>query len=152
MSTWQASYSTIEFFTLRWQGFPNLVLLPVLNSINIRIGRSKVLFLYPRIIWRLYSYTSRTWCRCHQTMKFSAPQKPYITRKSKPWIQMTMKISFCLSTKIDTNKNKWDHSNPTQKGDFLLPFWCVFYVRQAIKTAPGDLVLHGIVSQSNQPI
>jgi hypothetical protein len=33
----------------------------------------------------------------------------------------------------------------------ILPFWCVFYVRQAIKTAACDLVLHGIVSQSNRP-
>jgi hypothetical protein len=33
----------------------------------------------------------------------------------------------------------------------ILPFWCVFYVRQAIKTAVRDLVLHGIVSQSNRP-
>jgi riboflavin transporter FmnP len=33
----------------------------------------------------------------------------------------------------------------------FLPFWCVFYVRQAIKTAARDLVLHGIVSQSNRP-
>jgi hypothetical protein len=32
-----------------------------------------------------------------------------------------------------------------------IPFWCVFYVRQAIKTAARDLVLHGIVSQSNRP-
>jgi hypothetical protein len=30
-------------------------------------------------------------------------------------------------------------------------FLCVFYVRQAIKTAARDLVLHGIISQSNQP-
>jgi hypothetical protein len=34
---------------------------------------------------------------------------------------------------------------------FILPFWCVFYVRQAIQTAAYDLVLHGIVSQSNRP-
>ena len=34
---------------------------------------------------------------------------------------------------------------------FFLPFCWVFYVRQAIKTAARDLVLHGIVSQSNQP-
>jgi hypothetical protein len=34
---------------------------------------------------------------------------------------------------------------------FFLPFWCVFYVRQAIKTAARDLVLHGIVSLSNRP-
>ena len=34
---------------------------------------------------------------------------------------------------------------------FFLPSWCVFYVRQAIKTAARDLVLHGIVSQSNRP-
>ena len=33
----------------------------------------------------------------------------------------------------------------------FLPFWCVFYVRQAIKTAARDLVLHGIASQSNRP-
>jgi hypothetical protein len=35
--------------------------------------------------------------------------------------------------------------------NIFLPFWCVFYVRQAIKTAVRDLVLHGIVSQSNRP-
>jgi hypothetical protein len=35
--------------------------------------------------------------------------------------------------------------------NYLLPFWCVFYVRQAIKTAAHDLVLHGIVNQSNRP-
>jgi hypothetical protein len=33
----------------------------------------------------------------------------------------------------------------------ILPFWCVYYVRQDIKTAARDLVLHGIVSQSNRP-
>jgi hypothetical protein len=33
----------------------------------------------------------------------------------------------------------------------FLPFWCIFYVKQAIKTAVRDLVLHGIVSQSNRP-
>jgi hypothetical protein len=32
-----------------------------------------------------------------------------------------------------------------------LPFWCVFCVRQVIKTAARDLVLHGIVSQSHRP-
>ena len=35
--------------------------------------------------------------------------------------------------------------------NIILPFWCVFNARQAIKTAARDLVLHGIVSQSNQP-
>ena len=47
--------------TLGWLGFPNPVLLSVLNSINLRIGRNKVLFLYPRFIWRLQSYKSRAW-------------------------------------------------------------------------------------------
>jgi hypothetical protein len=36
-------------------------------------------------------------------------------------------------------------------GHEVLPFWCVFYARQAIKTAACDLVLHGIVSQSKRP-
>ena len=33
----------------------------------------------------------------------------------------------------------------------IFPFCWGFYVRQAIKTAARDLVLHGIVSQSNPP-
>jgi hypothetical protein len=36
-------------------------------------------------------------------------------------------------------------------GSLFLLLWCVVYVRQAIKTAARDLVLHGIVSQSNRP-
>ena len=42
----------------------------------------------------------------------------------------------------------WQHGRPRNS---ILPFWCVFYIRQAIKTAACDLVLHGIVSQSNRP-
>jgi hypothetical protein len=38
-----------------------------------------------------------------------------------------------------------------QQRNTVLPFWCVVYVRQAIKTAARDLVLHGIVSQSKRP-
>ena len=38
-----------------------------------------------------------------------------------------------------------------QQRNTVLPFWCVVYVRQAIKTAVRDLVLHGIVSQSKRP-
>jgi hypothetical protein len=56
-------------------------------------------------------------------------------------------------------RNKWLHFQlismtaiiiETLRNIFL-PFWCVFYVRQAIKTAARNLVLHGIVSQSNRP-
>ena len=59
-------------------------------------------------------------------------------------------VSWCFNSVVLAGKylgwlgNFWDVWT-------FLPFWCVFYVRQAIKTAVRDLVLHGIVSQSNRP-
>ena len=50
------------------------------------------------------------------------------------------------------HKTKTNKTQKTQHRKLILPFWNVFYVRQAIKTAARDLVLHGIVSQSHESL
>jgi hypothetical protein len=63
-------------------------------------------------------------------------QQSYNRKKKLPYFYIFLDINLSTSN---------------VSGNVVLPFWCVFYVRQAIKTAARDLVLHGIVSQSNRP-
>ena len=59
------------------------------------------------------------------------------------WLWSFSLLLFCMYILV-TWYNSWESK-------YFLPFWCIFYVRQDIKTAVRDLVLHGIVSQSNRP-
>ena len=56
----------------------------------------------------------------------------------------------CLLKSTSTKPKNIYPQSITEAFSFL-PFCWVFYVRQAIKSAARDLVLHGIVSQSNRP-
>ena len=101
-----------------------------------------------------------------QTNKNNNNKKYQINKKTNPnnivsieWVIVALAPSQQFFTYIITilmstsySSVKYIESNTGKSArQGILPFWCVFYVSQAIKTAARDLVLHGIVSQSNRP-